>query len=112
VADIKSGHTIRGPHSFCGDSQCCLAFSWLEKHSEFLTTFGAVARIEDFTIKSVLIGDGRELQLTTGTRLEPQRVFAGMTVEMVNNAVRSAAREGIYVPTYAPGLIAMFDSPP
>jgi hypothetical protein len=81
-------------------------FSWLEKHQEFLTTFGAVAHIENFNIKPALIGNGRELQLTAGSQLIPQPAFAGMTVEAVNNAVRGLG-EGLHAPIYSPGLVAV-----
>jgi len=80
--------------------------SWLEKHNDFLSTFGAVARIEGFNLKSALIGGGRELQLTSGSQLVPQPTFTGLTVEAANNAVHTLA-EGVYVPIYAPGLVAM-----
>jgi hypothetical protein len=79
----------------------------MEKHQQFLTTFGGVAHIDGFTIKPAMIGDGRELQLTTASQLVCQPVFAGMSVEAVNNAVRGLT-EGIHVPIYSPGLVAMY----
>lgn len=67
-------------------------------------------RIEGFNIKTANICDGRELQLTHVTQLVSQPVFAGMSVEAAINASRLA--EGLYIPIYTPGLVAMFDSLP